>query len=231
MKKLSFTTFAAMLFLCGNSTTTAQLLPANSPVWARAVNLMPLIDPAIDTVRGKWSMRDNTLVSEPEQFSRIQIPFEPPQEYDFRIVFCRASGEEDVNQYFSQTGRMAMWIMGAMKNRIFGFQMVGGKGAAANRTTLRTENCLKNGQASTSVLSVRRNGVKACLNGRLISQWVTDFSDASLDDQFWPMPDTRLLGVASHKSQVVFYRIELLELFGKGKATRAKPSTAPAPGK
>lgn len=209
-----------LLPLASNSVTSAEMVPANSPLWQRALNLMPLINPAIDSVKGKWSLRAGTLVAEPEQFSRIQIPFEPPEEYDFRIVFNRLSGEDEVSQYFSQSGRMAMWQMGAIKNTLFGFQLVGGIGTlGGNRTTVRSENCLRTGQA-TSVLAVRKTGVKAYLDGKLISEWATDFSDASLDDHYWSMPDKRLVGLAAHKNNVVFYRIELLEITGRGKPTR-----------
>lgn len=210
----------ATLPVASNSVTSTEMVPANSPLWARALNLMPLINPAIDVVKGKWSLRAGTLVAEPEQFSRIQIPFESPEEYDFRIVFNRVSGEDEVSQYFSQTGRMAMWQMGAIKNTLFGFQMVGGVGTLGrNRTVVQSEACLRNGQI-TSVLAVRKTGVKAYLDGKLISEWATDFSDASLDDHYWTMPDKRLLGLAAHKNNVVFYRIELLEITGKGKPTR-----------
>lgn len=221
MNRITLVALTTVLLLASNPATIAQLQPANSAAWSHAVNLMPLINPAVDTVKGKWSLRAGTLVAEPEQFSRIQIPFEPPEEYDFRIVFSRVSGEDEVSQYFSQTGRMAMWQMGAIKNKLFGFQMVGGKGTGGgNSTTIRSENCLRTGQASTSVLAVRKTGVAACLDGRLISQWVTDFNDASLDGHYWPMPDNRLLGLAAHKNHVVFYRIELLEITGKGKPSR-----------
>ena len=224
----------AMLPVASNSVTSTEMVPANSPLWSRALNLMPLINPALDTVKGKWSLRAGTLVAEPEQFSRIQIPFESPEEYDFRIVFNRVSGEDEVSQYFSQTGRMAMWQMGAIKNTLFGFQLVGGIGTlGGNRTTVRSGSCLRTGQ-TTSVLAVRKTGVRAYLDGKLISEWATDFSDASLDEHYWNMPDKRLLGLAAHKNNVVFYRIELLELTGKGKPTRggmpAAVTTARVPG-
>jgi len=233
MNRVQCIALAFAVWLANNAAAIAQVQPANEASWSRAINLLPLINPATDTVRGKWSVRAGALVAEPEQFSRIQIPFEPPEEYDFRIIFNRISGEDEVSQYFSQTGRMAMWQMGAIKNSLFGFQMVGGRGTGGgNSTTIKTENCLKTGKLSTSVLAIRKNGVKAYLDGKLISEWATDFSDASLDSRYWPMPDNRLLGLAAHKNYTAFYRIELLEITGKGKPSRggmaAAVATAPA---
>ncbi|MBI5821232.1 MAG: hypothetical protein HZA88_19860 [Verrucomicrobia bacterium] len=209
---------AVALLLTNLTTILAQATPTDDAAWSHAVNLMPLINTDIDAIDGSWSLRGNTLVSETNQFARIQIPYEPPREYDFRIVFSRVSGKEDVGQYFSQTGRMAMWHMGAINNKLFGFQTVDGRGTGrGNRTTIRSENCLRNGQTYTSVLAVRKNGVQAYLDGKLISKWVTDFNDASLD-RYWAMPDSRLMGLITHKSLVVFQKIELLEITGKGRA-------------
>ncbi|MBI5819345.1 MAG: hypothetical protein HZA88_10185 [Verrucomicrobia bacterium] len=216
MNRVSLSACAAALLFLNNGTGIAQTLPANNPAWARAVNLMPLINPDTDAIRGKWSIQAGKLVSDTEGWARIQIPYEPPEEYDFRIIITRSSGVNDVCQFFSQRGRPAMWIA-AVNNTFCGFQMVGGKSVTGNQTTVRTENCLKIGQTATSLLQVRKNGVKAYLDGKLVSQWATDFSDASLDTPFWSMPDKRLLGVGSHKSSFVYHRIELLEITGKGR--------------
>ena len=42
---------AAALLQANAATIPAQTLPANDPAWSRAVNLMPLIDPARDVIK------------------------------------------------------------------------------------------------------------------------------------------------------------------------------------
>ncbi len=60
MNRVSLSAFAAALLFLNNGTGIAQTLPANNPAWARAVNLMPLINPDMDIIHGKWSLRADT---------------------------------------------------------------------------------------------------------------------------------------------------------------------------
>src|SRR5262249_20380875 len=64
-------------------------------------DLMPLIDPARDTVRGNWQKSGTDLCSDNGWSSRVRIPYQPPEEYDFRIAFTRTSGIESVRQIVS----------------------------------------------------------------------------------------------------------------------------------
>ncbi|MBI5396191.1 MAG: hypothetical protein HZA91_12920 [Verrucomicrobia bacterium] len=192
---------------------------ANEVVWSRAINLMLLIDLEKDAVKGKWTMQDGKLVSAPERHARIQIPFEPPEEYDFRIVFCRNEGIETVAQFISQAGRGAMWNMACDHGTAFGFDIVGGRPSNKNSTTYRPSTALKNGRVYSSVLQVRKNGVKAYLDGRLVSHWKTDYTDGGVSGS-WQLPDYRLLGVGAYQAVVTFHKIELLEITGRGKPVR-----------
>ncbi|MCX6899825.1 MAG: protein kinase [Verrucomicrobia bacterium] len=200
----------------------------NDPAWSQAINLVPLIEPARDTVKGVWKLQEGKLILESSRFARILIPYEPPEEYDFRIILRRVAGKNSAIQFFSQAGRAAMWLMGAQNNTIFGFEMVGGIGVPRNRTCIRSKNCLETGRDHTSVLKIRKNGVKAYLDAKLISEWATDFSDASLD-RLWSLPDKRLLALGSSESSFEFHKIELLEITGKGRAVRGTTARVPSP--
>lgn len=227
MKRISLVPLAAVLFFAETATSFSADSPVDASAWARAINLMPLIDPEKDTVKGTWRIEKGKLLSGSNMHERIVIPYEPPGEYDFRIVFCRMSGEESVVQYVSQAGRMALWLMGGGRDRIFGFELVNGKMAGSNQTTVRRDRGIQVEQVHTSALKVRRDGVKAYLDGELITQWQTDFSDARLDRR-WDLPDQRLLGVGSWRSPTAFHKIELLEITGRGKALRGVVSAVTA---
>lgn len=90
--------------------------------------------------------------------------------------------------------------------------------------------CFENGKSYESLLQVRTNGVKAFLDGKLISHWDTDFADASMH-RIWTMRDNRLLGLGSFQSPTVFSKIEILEITGNGKPLRqvSGPTTQPSP--
>jgi len=203
MKQISLITLAATLLFA-------------STAWSRTINLMSLIDTREDSVAGTWQLANGTLTSDETQQARIQIPYEPPSEYDFRITFARLTSDGDVMQVLSRSGRSFYWVMGGWKNTVFGFGNINDVMANKNPTGVMNTACLKNKNRYTSLVSVRRDGVKAYLNNKLISQWKTDYKDFAMGGP-WTMPDTRLLGLCSRSSSTTFYTIELIQVAGKGR--------------
>jgi hypothetical protein len=184
--------------------------------WSRAINLMALLDSKRDAVEGVWTLRSGKLISDKTRHAKLQIPYDPPEEYDFRIQFIRAEGDGSVLQMFTHAGRSACWNMGGWKNTVFGFEMVGGKGSRDNPTAvLAQKGCLQNDRLYTSILQVRKNGVTALLNGKEVSRWSTDYTDAS-SPYMWTLRNNRFLGVGSYGSPTTFRSMELLEVTGKG---------------
>ncbi|MCX6898212.1 MAG: hypothetical protein NT105_05880 [Verrucomicrobia bacterium] len=224
MNRVSLSAFAAALLLAYPATSFTRDSPPGEAAWSRAVNLMPLIDLEKDAVKGTWKLDHGTLISGMERGERIQIPYEPPDEYDYRIVFSITGGATEVMQIFSHAGRMSGWAMGAVNNTLIGFQMLGGKAIRDNPTTLKSSNSLDKGQTYTSVLSIRRRHLKAYLNGKQLAEWKGGYDDAGMNTG-WDLPNHHLLGFGTYASQVEFRRIELLEITGKGKAVRLTESS------
>ncbi len=195
----------------------SQLAPDGA--WAGAVNLLDLIDTKKDVVGGKWSKSGTVLNVEPEKTVRIQLPYEPPEEYDFKIVFKRLSGEEDVNQIFSTHGKALMWCMAASKNSWMGFECVQGKVTAGGPASVKVAKALENNRKYTSIVQVRKRVVRAFLDGKLVKEYRTDYSDFSMRNE-WKLKNERVLGLGAHNSKVVFEKIELRAVSGVGKKIR-----------
>ncbi|MSU79671.1 MAG: hypothetical protein EXS16_16485 [Gemmataceae bacterium] len=54
------------------------------------VDLIPLIDPHVDSLHGKWSVINNVLhCPDAHLVPRVQIPYQPPLEYDFLATFSQ----------------------------------------------------------------------------------------------------------------------------------------------
>ncbi len=195
----------------------------SAAAWPGAVRLLPLIDPARDAVLGRWKIRDGALVCADEmQAARLQIPYEPPEEYDFRIVFTRIEGEQPVGQLFSQDDKPALWVMGHWCNSCFGFEMVKNRTANNNPLTVWTPHCLANNRVYASVLQVRKTGVRAFLDGRLVNEWKTNFNDAGRQ-KLWKLPNERALGLVSDRATTAFHSVDVLEITGKGKIMNILP--------
>ncbi len=180
------------------------------------INLIPRIDPEKDTVAGKWTVEKGALMSSGNGDERIEIPYEPPEEYDFRITFTK-TGTNCVIQMLSEAGASFIWVMGASGG--FTFHYVKGAGTGPNKTTVQMPPGIKDKHRYTSLVRVRKSGVEALLDGKVVTKWVTDYSDV-VPAQFWALRNRHLLGVGTGASKTLFHTIEVKEVSGSGKFQR-----------
>jgi len=193
--------------------------PAKAPfteqTWAQAIDLLKLAQLSRDTVSGRWAVDDEELRSDAAEPARIEFPYIPPAEYDFRIEFTQPVAG-NVGQVLFANGHQFGWYMGAYVNSRAGFQMIDGKAMPENPTGVKSS--LQANHTYVSLVSVRKNGVKAYLDGQLVSQWTTDFRDMSL------FPDSKLrgtdvLGVWTAAATTTFHKVEVREVSGPGTST------------
>ena len=186
----------------------------------RRVDLIPLIDPGRDTINGKWRLEGGHLFSDATGSARLRIPYAPPDEYDFRIVFTRMQGSQDVSQLLSHQGTSFAWTMGAQHNTL---AMLQGARAGGNYFT----KVLTTGMSTESVVKVRRNSVSTYINGSLIAEFKSDYSDLNVGD--WGGAEG-VLGVASWESPTRFDTIEVVEVSGPGRESpQVKKTGDPRP--
>jgi len=187
--------------------------------WTRAVPLLPLLDPEKDSLKGEWKWENGKLVCGSRAFTKIQIPFRPPEEYDLLVVCVRKEGIGDVDLLLNHRRRQFLWAMGANGNAIFGFGTINGTWADSNPTTRHESNCLVNGHPYSVIVQVRKEGVWAYVNGKLKSGWRTDYLDMGTDTN-WGLPDSTKIGLGTYESPTEFRRVDLLEVTGKGRMER-----------
>jgi serine/threonine protein kinase len=183
------------------------------------VSLMHLIDVQKDTVSGAWNFQDGKLVSNDAERAKIEIPYRPPAEYDFRIVFSRVDGIGDINQILTKAGRPFAWVMGGMGNTNSGFGSINGKWAPEPPNPSLVKFGVDQGRTYVSVVEVRKDGLKSYINGALVCQWRTNYGDMDLDP-VWRVRDSSAIGLGTFTSPTMFHRIEIREVSGQGKKTR-----------
>jgi tRNA A-37 threonylcarbamoyl transferase component Bud32 len=196
-----------------------ELSEAYYAEYSRAVRLIPMIEPAQDRVKGDWRVEAAQLSCGSEAFTKLRLPYVPPEEYDLLVVFLRRTGYGDVNLLLSHQGTPFLWAMGAVGNSIFGFGTINGQWAASNPTTRHDSNCLDNNRLYTVVVQVRKDGLWAYVDGKLKSSWKTDYRDLNSDAN-WGLPEPRFIGLGTYESPSEFRRIEVLEVSGKGTRLR-----------
>lgn len=183
-------------------------VPANEPVpkTPRLIDLLELVETSRDIVTGGWEIRGGELISDDTWEARLRLPYLPPAEYDFQVEYTRL-GTDKVSLIMSARNVPLMWATGH-GTRYCGFEMIDGKNLFDNQTRLYRIEAAHNRYAWT--VKVRKNGVAAFLNGQLMSQYKSDFSDFGLWDG-WKLGDDRALGVGSI-SPTVFHVIRVQEI-------------------
>jgi serine/threonine protein kinase/formylglycine-generating enzyme required for sulfatase activity len=210
----------------GKGTFTRAAPPAPDAGWQNAINLLPLIDPQKDAVEGTWALENGGLKGESTGGSpRVQIPYQPPDEYDFRITFARQKGAGVAYQMLTGGGRPFAFCIAAQGSglpppKYLGFAKINGKDVNENPTAVRLNPDLEAGRHYTALVQVRKDRVMAFLDGRLVSEWKTDYQDMSIHNSI-RLRDDRSLGLGSSPAGgVVFYSAEVREVTGKGTFTR-----------
>jgi hypothetical protein len=188
------------------------------PIALRTINLLKLIDPARDTLTGGWQLHTGEfapeLSSDATQHARLGIPYQPPEEYDFRVDFTRTGGDNCMAQLFTHHNPCALILFG-WKGTVCGFQQINNQSAERNSTGVRGVPTVSD-QRHISVVRVRKDSIEAWLDGKLLVRYETDGSDLSAKD--WTI--TSPLGVGSQLSPTRFHTIELIEITGKGQPLR-----------
>jgi hypothetical protein len=191
------------------------------PAGATVVNLLKLVDVARDSVGGKWELRDGALVSDGTPGAKIEFLYQPPPEYDYKVEFARTDGTDSVGLTCWAMGHQFMFALATLN---CGFELINGKDAFNGPTTRHAAAYLVNGRRCIAIVRVRKDGVQAFLDGKLITEWKTDYSDLSMTDG-WKLHRGDTIGLDSWKSPTVFYSAEIIEITGKGKPLATTPAT------
>jgi len=180
--------------------------------WKNAIDLLALVDPKKDAVDGTWRFENSLLVSDGRGLgsrSRIELPYQPPDEYDFRLVISNAEKRYCINQILSKDGKAFSWVMTVDWH---GFE-------AVPATSAKPDPGLEPGRAHNSIVQVRRDGLKAFVDGKLAAQCRTSYRDMWMNRE-WALRSPKLVGIASWGSVDRIHCADIIEIAGKGTFTR-----------
>jgi hypothetical protein len=190
-----------------------RLAPPRTPDVVKTVDLLQLIDPARDTVQGRFALVNGGLVSTGTGQQRIEVRYVPPEEYDFEIEYTRFAADGPVIQILSKQGTPFIWVM---ETKDFAFHYFDNGADFTNPTILRINNAIRSGVRYRSVIEVRNGGVRTFLNGRLVKELKTDYSHFTPDRPFWRLRDNSFVGLGA-VDKVIFYSARVTEVTGKGR--------------
>jgi formylglycine-generating enzyme required for sulfatase activity/type 1 glutamine amidotransferase len=204
---------------------------ASTPAHAAAagqntINLLPLVDPQKDAVKGDWKLTSDGLVLEqPTGHTALDLPYAPPEEYDFEIEFTPTGKGMNVNQFLFAGGRSFAWKV-ARKEEYAVIELLDGKYYDQRKEGVSEKTlALEAGRRYISKVEVRRGSFRTLVNGEEFLRWSGDFNRLSLEPVF-KLHDDRHIGVGSVRRGVIFHRIEVREVTGKGTFARGAPAAA-----
>jgi len=207
-------------------------------VWAGAVDLFKIVSPERDTLQGKCAFRNGVLRTELEgNWFRLRVPYKPPDEYDIKLRFKRLQGDECVVLGLSNQGHPFCFMAAGWKNTKAGFENIKGKRIPNGPFTLDRKPILITGREYELIVQVRRNALRAFLNGlHLVSADV--FPNDLGESPSWKFPYTGERGLGlGHIHPYEFYEMRLRPVSGHGKvidvselaAADTKPPDQPEP--
>jgi hypothetical protein len=200
----------------------ALLLLADVGAPREGVDLLSLVDPARDALRGGWRADGAAIVMEPA--SRLQIPCVPPGEFDLVLHVERQS---DVGKLLVGLGPFDVvidnWHAGEHRA---GMHWLDGR--HVTEYPARIGAVFRNDVLHRIVYSVRRDTVVVQVDGREIVRFEGDFKRAGLDRRTAP-PRRGALFVANELSRFRISRIRLMPRLGRP-TLLAEPGRCPLPG-
>lgn len=195
-----------------------QTLPASALAKrSKTIDVIKLIDPVKDAIKGDWSVENGVLICSTQHFvPKIYIPYIPGEEYDIKITFSQPRIRHPVSIVMPKAGASFYWQVGGTTGE-FSFSVRPANGGR-NPTESRFPGIVVPNRPYTSVVQVRNNGVRAFFEGKLVAQYQTDFSDLQVDS-WHEIPDRSRMAICCD-DPTIFHAIEIQEVTGKGIFTR-----------
>ena len=182
---------------------------------AGEVNLLGMINPARDSVEGKWVVEEKLLKSPDYDNSRLQILYEPPVEYDLRIVVSQHDNDEELILGLV-VGKTQVLVI--IRKDSAGLLRVDGEDEDENGTKVEAD-LFKSNRPHAIKVSVRRGRILVAVDGKKLIDWKGKATRLSMDDG-WSVPEKRALILGADDTVFHFHEIKLIPISGKGKRLR-----------
>ena len=197
----------------------------------RWIDLLPLVDPAKDAVKGNWKRQGSALaIISPTEDGRITMPVVPEGSYELQVKFVRTSSDRDVIVILPVGSARVVLALSHAHGRESGLKMINGKGPQDNKTAVRP-GTLVNGREYALHVTVLPKGDQARiavrLDGKPYIAWSGSQSALSLPSS-WALPKSRCVGLGGWESTVVFRSARLKMLSGQARLLRPAEKATPA---
>jgi hypothetical protein len=188
---------------------------ASETDWAKAIQVLPASDPGKDQLKGNWSKPNGMLRSDMSTWSQLALPCLLPAEYDIRVTFTRAEGEDCLLVNLAHKGRPFVFSIGGAGNMGCSLEDIASKKKYMLPVKLTRAGILTSKQRNQVIVQVREKIVRAFLNGQPIVGCVMDDATVVVPHADVTPPKPNQLGLLTWASVYEFHAVEVLEVKGK----------------
>lgn len=186
-----------------------------------SIDLLTLVDPERDAVAGEWQVVDGRLES-PKRFgARLEIPFEPPAEYELTVIATPLDEPNGLILGQLMNGHRFVTLINhnvQQEKAASALENVDGKNVRNNATTLMAD-LLQKDRPSQVIVTVRKESVVVRCDGRTVIDWAGKPEQLSLGD-YWETPNKNALFLGAYDCRYRFSRVSLARISGTGKPLR-----------
>jgi len=187
---------------------------------AEPADLLALVDADEDAVTGSWTRDGRSIVSPKLPFARLQLPYQPPAEYELALTVTRLEGKDSFNVGITTPGRQACLVLdGTEEGGLSGLDQVGGKWFRDNETSYKG-GIFRPLTPTRVLVSVRKAAFRVSIDDRLIIDWKNpDYTKLSLYRE-WSVWTRRAIFIGSHESSFRIDEIRVSPLGSEGYLAR-----------
>ncbi|HEX4141952.1 MAG TPA: NPCBM/NEW2 domain-containing protein [Pirellulales bacterium] len=176
----------------------------------QTVDLLPLIDPERDSVRGLWTRSGDQLVSPPDWGSVLQTNIEPPSEYDLVVEGMRKTGRLDLLIGMICGGVQTAATLAAGDGDLSGLDTLDGWAGwdRRNPTFKQTDVLFPPDKPFRVTCQVREGSILVDVDGTTVIDWTGDPRRLAVREH-WPTPLHKCLFLGSHESMYKLSRYSI----------------------
>lgn len=191
-------------------------------VTGKSIDLLALVDVEKDGVFGEWTREDEHLVSPKRYASRVEVPFQPPEEYELTVI---AEPLDEPNGLIlgQRSGDNRFLVLLNFAKPDFpapasALENVDGRNVLANSTTRHAE-LFRKGRPSQIICTVTKDSVRVRCDGQDVIHWRGKPSQLSLSD-YWSTPTAEAVFLGAYDCRYRFSRVTLRAISGEGRLLR-----------
>ncbi len=155
------------------------------------VDLLALIDPQKNAIKGVWKKDGNKLITPSEACARLQIQYALPESYDLTVIAERNGNPESICVGLPIVGRQVLVSVDGDVGKKSYIGLVNG-----GVTAVYSGSVFRDNKPSTIQYKVRKNALEVVVDGKSIINWKGDPQQLSIDST-WKVPNDKAVFIGS----------------------------------